>query len=140
MWFEQYIKYIVSYLRYTMWFQYYIKSIVSYLRYTMWFHYYIKSIALDLRYGQFQNRCGRLLKIKDFLKCHKNVLHSWQFWHIFWTYFFVILNILKIFCSNKHHLFRSNKIIKISKLESYSSRSHLFWNCPYLRSKAIDLM
>jgi hypothetical protein len=22
--------------------------------------------------------CGRLLKIKDFLKCHKKVLHSWQ--------------------------------------------------------------
>jgi hypothetical protein len=44
------------------------------------------------------------LKIKDFLKCHKKVLHSDNFDMFFGHIFFVILDILKIFCSNKHQI------------------------------------
>ena len=41
--------------------------------------------------------------------------------------FFVILDILKIFCSDKHQIFTDllNYLeLKMSKLDSYSSRSH----------------
>ena len=64
------------------------------------------------------------------LKCHKKGLHSWQFWHVFWTYFFCYSRYLKDFLqlqTSNHYrsfeLFRSNKIIKMSKLDSYSSMS-----------------
>jgi hypothetical protein len=30
---------------------------------------------------------GHLFEKSLFFKCHKNALHSWHFWHHFWTHF-----------------------------------------------------
>jgi hypothetical protein len=49
-------------------------------------------ITMDMKFSMLW-----LLKIKDFLKCHKKRLHSWKFCHVFWTYFFCYSRYLQAF-------------------------------------------